>query len=1230
MQSEQIPKIFQISKSLNDERIFPKPTMLSSSVDQGLSRKRRESSGNISEMRTKSSPDDVSLAESIGSIDSDTIPPKHYPSSNVDHLQNVFESSPSMKSSLKDDNPDMMPLKILSKSSRVSFELKGELPVEIANDKSLQLQQQPDNFLDTSGTAEADNGSYPRILDGLQLTPVDIQILHDSKNVNFAKKGRLDDLAIVKLQQEEKQKKEIQLKKLEDERTHVSAKALAFAEAEALQESVPIVPSRRQSLKSLAHEPLPANEAMPQESMITLHVPDIDNSSSIDALDSTSLTTQRNLASLRALRRSQSPVSAGCSRQTSPSISRSNSLLLHPLSTDAFQPMPINPSSISREGSSRASAFKYAASMRTRSHDVLDEVGGDGLGEDDLVPLPQSPLTSSSGTPGTFSPSPKRAVAVAMKRANSQVLSRDSSLMSLSRKVSEDFNSTRSGRQKSASVDSGHITPESQKGAGSSYLSPYTLSSAQVNVNVETVAHAVNESRTAQESHVTSRDENSSDFIDAGGNPTSSHTRRIDVLRKERKALQNALADVKARLGDYGCIVADQEDISPDGTASISHILSPPNITDLVSSAEVQPTLSTQTNTCHTISTVEEPAPKEIVDAPVGEQPSDTVLGESVECVTEISATKSPVTETVVDSKGDTVLPKGMEGSNNGNNVATNLTGAGTFGSILKRKLMTNAMKTTPSFIKMAGSVDEIDDKDSTKIITNIVEGTLDTFEKDNMTEKKAGSLKMVDASAKVSAVPAASQPLPAHDSPESPRSPQPELNAAPALHDEAVSPLNRSALNVRYHISSKEEYLQKGTAPVPGSRVRVPLYGKVPVLSSKQNRRVRTKATKQSKSSKTKPSTLVVETMRSGLEGEPQSEELRRDDSEKVTPNASSPHFFAEDTAKIETSSSLRSGQGGSGSDLGNASPRRMKQRSSEQELGELEMNLKIQQQSSEEYQIRKKMWGEFKTLTALIGKELKFDQLHKHRLLGKVKFASVYRGAIRLNRKSMREVLQHLRESLNSQAHADEERSAEHDKIEGRGATGEGAQQVNEKTTSARESAFSTGGKWTAAGCDNIVLKICHFKGNDTEEEVIYSSTRQVVSSFVKNFRSRRSINNALSDLLDPDPPPPMGPITDFFRELEALHALSEQPNIVKLEGVIYKPLAFALELMDNNLAHFLDDTEWQLGCNMEMKLKILTDVAAGLSCMHEKLFIHRDIQVGLKLLLDSVTFMHAYMHK
>lgn len=87
---------------------------------------------------------------------------------------------------------------------------------------------------------------------------------------------------------------------------------------------------------------------------------------------------------------------------------------------------------------------------------------------------------------------------------------------------------------------------------------------------------------------------------------------------------------------------------------------------------------------------------------------------------------------------------------------------------------------------------------------------------------------------------------------------------------------------------------------------------------------------------------------------------------------------------------------------------------------------------------------------------------------------------------------------------------------------------------------------------------------------------------------------------------------PVAEFLRELQTLHDLSGHPNIVELEGVLYKPLSLVLEIMDGSLANFLDDKNWQLSCNMDVKFGILADIASGLSHMHKKLYIHRDIKV------------------
>ena len=99
-----------------------------------------------------------------------------------------------------------------------------------------------------------------------------------------------------------------------------------------------------------------------------------------------------------------------------------------------------------------------------------------------------------------------------------------------------------------------------------------------------------------------------------------------------------------------------------------------------------------------------------------------------------------------------------------------------------------------------------------------------------------------------------------------------------------------------------------------------------------------------------------------------------------------------------------------------------------------------------------------------------------------------------------------------------------------------------------------------------------------------------------------------------------PPTAVVTEFNREVTALVALQSHPSMLVLQAVALSPLSLALDLMDGGcLGECLDNDEWQSYTPIQLRLRILRDVASGLAHMHAKGFVHRDIKAHNIFLSD-----------
>jgi serine/threonine protein kinase len=89
-----------------------------------------------------------------------------------------------------------------------------------------------------------------------------------------------------------------------------------------------------------------------------------------------------------------------------------------------------------------------------------------------------------------------------------------------------------------------------------------------------------------------------------------------------------------------------------------------------------------------------------------------------------------------------------------------------------------------------------------------------------------------------------------------------------------------------------------------------------------------------------------------------------------------------------------------------------------------------------------------------------------------------------------------------------------------------------------------------------------------------------------------------------------PPDSIIDEYEREMTALAKLSGHPNVVLLYGIVLKPLAIVLEKMDSSLADYFSLAEWKFANDRE-KFIILQQVTTGVSYLHSRRFLHRDLK-------------------
>lgn len=91
-----------------------------------------------------------------------------------------------------------------------------------------------------------------------------------------------------------------------------------------------------------------------------------------------------------------------------------------------------------------------------------------------------------------------------------------------------------------------------------------------------------------------------------------------------------------------------------------------------------------------------------------------------------------------------------------------------------------------------------------------------------------------------------------------------------------------------------------------------------------------------------------------------------------------------------------------------------------------------------------------------------------------------------------------------------------------------------------------------------------------------------------------------------------PPVSVIEEFERELLALKDLTH-PNIVRLLGYLSKPLSVVMELVEGeNLFICLNDVGWQRQNSLKQRASLAMDIVSGLSFMHKRCYMHRDIKV------------------
>ncbi len=139
------------------------------------------------------------------------------------------------------------------------------------------------------------------------------------------------------------------------------------------------------------------------------------------------------------------------------------------------------------------------------------------------------------------------------------------------------------------------------------------------------------------------------------------------------------------------------------------------------------------------------------------------------------------------------------------------------------------------------------------------------------------------------------------------------------------------------------------------------------------------------------------------------------------------------------------------------------------------------------------------------------------------------------------------------------------------------------------------------------DVVLKIAEFRGNNPHKAGTLRQHEQM------KLRAN----------------PPAKIVEEYGREIRCL-SLLQHTNIIRLEGVFVPPapLGLAIEYMSGgSLGHALKDDRWNPSqISQQQRFGILKDILRGLTFMHSKEYVHRDIKPFNILLCRSLQHSDA----